>query len=199
VAVREPEWLAGWAPSDWFDRYAIRFEDTRLPKGKAKQTELIELIGADGMMLLEAVHQPDAPASLRLIDRVRTLRQMWIQQYFVDDGQVRRRDLKDRPPGAERLVTLYDTDARGSVKRGIFWDGYKVHLTETCEPDSPNASPPGVSPGQGENRRMVRPARPWPADWPPQWLLWPAFRSGSRQPGDPETRRGNSLQPAVPR
>ncbi len=23
-------------------------------------------------------------------------------------------------------------------KRGIFWDGYKVHLTETCEPDSPN-------------------------------------------------------------
>ncbi|GGX36997.1 hypothetical protein GCM10010383_78700 [Streptomyces lomondensis] len=48
-------------------------------------------------------------------------------------GQVRRQDLKDRPPGAERLVTPYDTDARGSVKRGIFWDGCKVHLTETCE------------------------------------------------------------------
>lgn len=63
---------------------------------------------------------------------------MWIQQYFVDNGEVRRRDLKDRPPGAERLVTPYDTDARGSVKRGVFWDGYKVHLTETCEPDSPN-------------------------------------------------------------
>jgi transposase len=42
------------------------------------------------------------------------------------------------PLGAARLVTPYDTDARGSVKRGIFWDGYKVHLTETCEPDSPN-------------------------------------------------------------
>ncbi|MFJ8469997.1 hypothetical protein [Streptomyces swartbergensis] len=63
---------------------------------------------------------------------------MWIQQYFVDNGQVRRQDLKDRPPGAERLVTPYDTHARGSVKRGIFWDGYKVHLTETCEPDRPN-------------------------------------------------------------
>ncbi|MDK1473375.1 IS1182 family transposase [Streptomyces sp. 549] len=138
VAAHEPEWLAGWAPPEWFDRYAIRFEDSRLPKGKAKQTELIERIGADGLMLLEAVHRPDAPVSLRLLDRVRTLRQMWIQQYLVDDGQVRRRDLKDRPPGAERLVTPYDTDARGSVKRGIFWDGYKVHLTETCEPESPN-------------------------------------------------------------
>ncbi|WP_102927069.1 transposase [Streptomyces noursei] len=138
VAAREPEWLAGWVPSDWFDRYAIRFEDTRLPKGKSKQTELIEQIGADGLGLLAALHAPDAPASLSLLDQVQTLRQMWIQQYFVDDGHVRRRDLKDRPPGAERLVTPYDTDARGSVKRGIFWDGYKVHLTETCEPDSPN-------------------------------------------------------------
>ncbi|MFC8270338.1 IS1182 family transposase [Streptomyces cinereoruber] len=138
VAAREPEWLVDWAPPEWFDRYAIRFEDTRLPKGKAKQAELIERIGADGLMLLEAVYRPDAPASLRLLDRVRTLRQMWIQQYFVDGGQVRRRDLKDRPPGAERLVTPYDTDARGSVKRGVFWDGYKVHLTETCEPDRPN-------------------------------------------------------------
>ncbi|XWT43399.1 IS1182 family transposase (plasmid) [Streptomyces noursei] len=138
VAAHEPEWLATWVPSDWFDRYAIRFEDTRLPKGKAKQAELIEQIGADGLTLIEAVHRPDAPACLRLLQRVQTLRQMWIQQYFVDGGQVRRRDLKDRPPGAERLVTPYDTDARGSVKRGIFWDGYKVHLTETCEPDRPN-------------------------------------------------------------
>ncbi|MER6851308.1 transposase [Streptomyces flaveolus] len=138
VAAREPEWLASWVPPDWFDRYAIRFEDTRLPKGKAKQTELIEQIGVDGLSLLAALHAPDAPASLGLLDRVETLRKMWIQQYFVDDGQVRRRDLKDRPPGAERLVTPYDTDARGSVKRGIFWDGYKVHLTETCEPDGPN-------------------------------------------------------------
>ncbi|WP_406016755.1 hypothetical protein OG520_42450 (plasmid) [Streptomyces sp. NBC_00984] len=39
VAADEPEWLAGWVPSDWFDRYAIRFEDTRLPKGKTKQIE----------------------------------------------------------------------------------------------------------------------------------------------------------------
>ena len=138
VAAHDPEWLADWAPPEWFDRYAIRFEETRLPKGKTKQRELIEQIGADGFSLLAALYGPEAPPSLRLIPRVQSLRQMWIQQYFVDNGQVRRRDLKDRPPGAERLVTPYDTDARGSVKRGVFWDGYKVHLTETCEPVTPN-------------------------------------------------------------
>ncbi|MFJ9091793.1 transposase [Streptomyces globisporus] len=87
VATHEPEWLAGWAPPEWFDRYAIRFEDTRLPKGKVKQTELIEQIGADGLRLLAALHAPDAPGSLRLLDRVQNLRQMWNQQYFVDIGQ----------------------------------------------------------------------------------------------------------------
>ncbi|MGW0778014.1 transposase [Streptomyces sp. NPDC002835] len=25
VAAHEPEWLAGWVPPEWFDRYAIRF------------------------------------------------------------------------------------------------------------------------------------------------------------------------------
>ncbi|MFI0000084.1 hypothetical protein ACH4NR_07750 [Streptomyces globisporus] len=98
MATHEPEWLAGWAPPEWFDRYAIRFEDTRLPKGKVKQTELIEQIGADGLRLLAALHAPDAPGSLRLLDRVQNLRQMWNEQYFVDNGQVHRRDLKDRPP-----------------------------------------------------------------------------------------------------
>lgn len=65
AAAHEPEWLAGWVPPEWFDRYAIRFEDTRLPKGKAKQTELIEQVGADGLSLLAALHSPEAPASLR--------------------------------------------------------------------------------------------------------------------------------------
>lgn len=47
-----------------------------------------------------------------------------------------RRDPKDRPPGAKRLVTPYDIEARGSVKRDTFRDGFKVHLTETCEPET---------------------------------------------------------------
>lgn len=51
---------------------------------------------------------------------------------------MRRRDPKDRPPGATCLVNPYDIEARNSVKRDTAWAGYKVHLTESCEPDAPN-------------------------------------------------------------
>lgn len=136
VAGAEPQWLTSWCPPEWFDRYAVRFEDSRLPKGDAKKTEMIEQIGADGMRLLSAVYEAHVPERLRWLPAVQTLRSTWVQQYLVDDGRVRRRD--GRAPGASRLVTPYDPDVRGSFKRGTFWDGYKVHLTETCEPDSPN-------------------------------------------------------------
>ena len=36
------------------------------------------------------------------------------------------------PPGRLRIISPYDTDARYSEKRGTGWDGYKIHLTETC-------------------------------------------------------------------
>ncbi|WP_408991768.1 transposase [Streptomyces europaeiscabiei] len=36
-----------------------------------------------------------------------------------------------------RLVTPYDLEARSGAKRDINWDGYKVHITETCDEDTP--------------------------------------------------------------
>jgi transposase len=35
LAVTAPEWLAGWAPHEWYDRYGPRFEEYRLPKADA--------------------------------------------------------------------------------------------------------------------------------------------------------------------
>lgn len=43
------------------------------------------------------------------------------------------REDKDLPPSRERLCTPYDTDARYGTKRGSGWEGYKIHLTETCD------------------------------------------------------------------
>lgn len=97
-----------------------------------------ERIGRDGTLLLAAVFAADAPAALRGLAEVETLRQVWVQHFHQMEGQVKRRGPKDRPPSALRLVTPYDTDARGSVKRDTMWDGYKVHFTETCELDAPN-------------------------------------------------------------
>lgn len=67
-----------------------------------------------------------------------TLRHVWVQCFQQVEGEVRNRDPKDRPKGAMRLVTPYDTEARGSIKQDLHWNGYKVHFTETCEPDAPN-------------------------------------------------------------
>lgn len=111
----------------------------RLPSGKTKRTELAEQTGHDGMRLLNDVHAPDAPGWLRELPAIQTLRRAWVQQYLLDEeGEVRWRDPKECPPGALRLISPYDTDARASVKRDIKWDGFTVHLTETCDADSPN-------------------------------------------------------------
>src|SRR5262249_55251540 len=41
------------------------------------------------------------------------------------------------PPGHLRIASPYDTDARWGVKRDIFWLGYKLHITETCDDPPP--------------------------------------------------------------
>ncbi|MFF7315130.1 IS1182 family transposase, partial [Streptomyces sp. NPDC008137] len=138
IAQAAPDWLTRVAEPDWFRHYATRAEDSRFPKARAKRDEVGLRVGRDGMRLLEAVFAADAPAGLGSLTEVETLRQMWVQHFHLVEGEVRRRDPKDRPPGALRLVTPYDTEARGSVKRDTLWDGYKVHLTETCEPGAPN-------------------------------------------------------------
>jgi hypothetical protein len=47
------------------------------------------------------------------------------------------RDPKERPPAGVRLVSPYDSDARTGKKRQTCWDGYKLHVTETCDPGLP--------------------------------------------------------------
>ncbi|MER7720850.1 IS1182 family transposase [Streptomyces flaveolus] len=138
LAQAAPGWLSDIAEPDWFRHYATRAEDSRFPKARTKRDEVGLRVGRDGMRLLEAVLAADAPAGLSALAEVETLRQMWVQHFRLVEGEVRRRDPKDRAPGALRLVTPYDVEARGSVKRDTLWDGYKVHLTETCETDAPN-------------------------------------------------------------
>ena len=39
------------------------------------------------------------------------------------------------------IASPYDLDSRYSEKRSQYWRGYKVHLTETCDDDTPNVIP----------------------------------------------------------
>jgi len=138
LAVVAPEWLRAHVPPEWFERYGSRLDETRLPKGQAERQALAERIGADGCTVLGAVWAPDAPAWLRAVPAVETLRQVWVQQYAVSETGVRWRTAQDLPPAAKMINSPYDPDARYSVKRTTHWVGYKAHLTETCEHDAPH-------------------------------------------------------------
>ena len=69
---------------------------------------------------------------------LQTLRRIWIEHYTRQGPEVLWRDEADTPPAALRIHSIYDPDARYSTKRTTTWTGYKVHLSETCEEDSPN-------------------------------------------------------------
>ena len=132
LATVAPDWLGEWVPNEWFDRYSRAIEEYRLPKGIPARQAYAETVGRDGMQLLSAIYE-DGPDWLRQIPSVNILRQTWVHQYFVDDGNVRLRAAKDLPPAGQRYDSPYDTQARYGNKRSSTWTGYKVHLTETCD------------------------------------------------------------------
>jgi len=97
-----------------------------------------ETIGTDGYHLLEAVYDDGAPQWLREIPAVDILRRVWIQQYYVQDGQVKWRAKEDLPRNKQLIMSPYDVEARSRTKRSHNWTGYAVHLTETCDAEQPN-------------------------------------------------------------
>jgi transposase len=133
-----PDWLRAHVPQEWYGRYEKRMEEFRMPKEATKRNALIQQIGQDGSNLLEWVREAEAPPWLIEIPAVEILRQVWIQQFFVEEGQIRWRSNKDIPPAARLISSPYDTQAHMSIKRDTIWTGYKVHLTETCDDQSPH-------------------------------------------------------------
>jgi transposase len=63
---------------------------------------------------------------------------MWGQQLYAPDAAeaVHWRKATDTPPAALWIHSPYDMDVRYGFKRNTAWVGYKVHLTETCDPES---------------------------------------------------------------
>src|SRR6266496_1144921 len=159
LAVAAPDWLSGTvAVPDWNRRYGVRVNSWKLPSSPAKREELAVAYGRDGFTLLAAVYAPDAPAWLVQLPAVEVLRTVLLQNYtrtVTEDGQevVKRReaDTDGLPPGRQRLSSPYDLDARWGVKRDKFWNGYKVHVSETCDipgadaiGDTTNVTPPNL-------------------------------------------------------
>lgn len=139
LAIVAPEWLRAHSPAEWLDRYGRRFDDSRLPAGQAERQAYACQVGVDGHALLAAVYAPEAPAWLREVPAVETLRRVWVQQFYQEAGQIRwRTEAEGIPPSRIFLSSPHDTEARYAKKRTTSWIGYKVHLTETCDDDTPH-------------------------------------------------------------
>jgi transposase len=134
LAAVAPEWLRERVPPEWFDRYAARVEETRLPKGQEARYAHAELIGGDGYRLLDALGRDPGSAWLWQLPAVEVLRRVWLTQFYFDDGRVRWRTAADLAPAGQRINSPYDPEATFGNKRSTTWTGYKVHVTEMCEP-----------------------------------------------------------------
>lgn len=138
VAQVDPGWLKTKAKSEWYERYSQRLSSFRLPKDEKEQKALANRIGQDGKHLLTQLYSSSSPEYLRLLPAVEVMRRIWLQNYYQEEEQIHMRDEKDYPPSHLRIVSPYDEEARFSTKREVYWNGYKAHLTETCEEKTPN-------------------------------------------------------------
>jgi transposase len=137
LASIAPDWLRAQAPAEWYERYGERVENHDLPKSEAERQKLAASIGSDGRQLLQAVEASERPELIAL-PAVRVLRQVWDEQHVETAGQVALRAIEAMPSPAGLIASPYDPQARYSTKRGMAWVGYKVQLTETCDPDLPS-------------------------------------------------------------
>jgi transposase len=135
LATVAPQWLRQRVPTEWFDRYAARVEETRLPKGREARYAHAEVIGADGYRLLDALGHDAASAWLWQVPTVEILRRVWLCQFYVEDDRVRWRTAADLAPAGQRINSPYDPEATFGNKRSTTWTGYKIHVTETCDPN----------------------------------------------------------------
>ena len=136
LATIAPEWLREVASADWQQRYSRRAEQTRLPHGEKARKEYALLVGHDGARLLKLIaeQQPD----LNKLASVQTLQKMWGRHFARSEtAQLLWRKDAELPRAATAIESPYDIEARHSNKRDLSWTGYKVHLTETCDPDLP--------------------------------------------------------------
>jgi transposase len=133
-----PQWVQDRVPQEWYARYGSRFEQYRLPKTDSARQSLTLQIGQDGRQLLHWVYAAERAAELRQHPAVETMRRVWVQQYYVQDDEVRWRHTDNMPSTEHVIHSPYNPEDRWSQKRETEWFGYKAHITETCNTDRPH-------------------------------------------------------------
>ena len=138
LATSHPEWLVAFVPTEWYSRYGRRIEEFRLPKGKPERALYIQQVGRDGFLLLDILEHDNALVDLWQQPNVQLLHLAWSQHFSREGEDVVLREGKDLSPASEQFNSPYDPEAHFANKGSRSWQGYKVHLTETCDADAPH-------------------------------------------------------------
>lgn len=110
LATVAPEWLRGVAEPAWYERYARRVEDYRLPKSEAGRQAYALQVGSDGFTLLDALEAEGTPSAVRDLPMVATLQLVWSVHYKRQKGKVSWTPAKELPPVGERIQSPYDPE-----------------------------------------------------------------------------------------
>jgi transposase len=81
VATVAPDWLQGFAPLEWYERYGKRIEDVRLPRDQADREAYAQMVGEDGFHFLDTVEAAEAPKEVRELPILESLRRTWQRHY----------------------------------------------------------------------------------------------------------------------
>jgi hypothetical protein len=157
-----PAWLQALAPAEWYERYARRVENYRLPKTEAARQELAVAIGIDGRTLLEAIDRATGQPWLAQIPAVQVLRRVWAEQYVEQDGQVRWRPVEEMPPPSPRPTTRTRATAPSGRARGS--------ATRCTSPRPATPTPPTSSSTSRPRPRQLRTttcSRSFTSPWKP--------------------------------
>jgi len=98
-------------------------ENYRLPKTESQRTALAQQIGVDGLLLLHAVAQSEAPVGLSDLASMQMLREDGPQYYDLSGGKAKWRAGPQASSSKGIIRSPYDPQAQASKKREMIWFG----------------------------------------------------------------------------
>jgi transposase len=132
-----PEFVKDIAKADWYDRYARRIENFRLPRATSDKKDFATQVGKDIHHLLTQINKN---IQLKYLSKFAALITCFNRHFKVDPetSEIIFRSSREVTESEFKIESPYDIDARFRTKRDTSWSGYMVHLTETCDDLSAN-------------------------------------------------------------
>jgi hypothetical protein len=167
LAVAAP----GWLPTvidvhDWTQRYGARVDSWRLPTSAVKRTQLARLMAAMPSRCCARCMPRRRRTGWPSCPRWRSCGGCWWENYHIRTDTrgrevITRReaDTDGLPPDTLRISSPYDTNTRWAAKgEDLAWNGYKVHLSETCHTNDPDTASPCDDADTGQRDAPAKPA-----------------------------------------